>query len=98
MSNLIQATPDELRANGRQFVSHSESIDGIVKQLDSLTQQMQEMWKGSSSEAFVAEYTELQPTMLKFIELIHDVGIQVGSVADALEKADQDIASQIKVN
>jgi WXG100 family type VII secretion target len=96
MAGLISATPDELRGCGQQFIGNSGDISQIVSQLDNLKNHLQDIWKGSSSEAFATQYEEMRPTMTKFIELVEDVGRQVNSVADALERADQDIASQIR--
>lgn len=97
MADLIQATPDQLRTTGTQFVTHGGDIDTILKQLDTLKDQMIEMWKGASSEAFVNEYEELRPSFTNFVKLIDGVGQQIQSVANALEQADSDIAGQIRV-
>lgn len=95
MSNLIQVTPDELRAKGSSFISSSERIKVIVKNLDSLKNEMMEIWKGSASSAFMNQYSDLRPSMDKFTQLINDIGRQIQDVANTVEQTDRDIANQI---
>lgn len=95
MSNLIQVTPDELRAKGSSFISNSERIGEIVKNLDSLRNEMMEIWKGSASSAFMNQYTDLRPSMDKFTQLVNDIGRQIQDVANTVEQTDRDIANQI---
>lgn len=95
MSNLIQVTPDELRAKGASFISNSERIGEIVKNLDSLRNEMMEIWKGSASSAFMNQYTDLRPSMDKFTQLVNDIGRQIQDVANTVEQTDRDIANQI---
>lgn len=96
MSNLIQVTPEQLRENGTSFMQYSEEVGSVVENTQSLTNQMAELWKGAASDEFIAQYNELKPKMDQFTQLLHDIGVQVQKVGDALENADQEVAKGIR--
>ena len=95
MSKQISVSPEELRTRGGKFISGGQQIDSVLKSLNKEAAALQSIWKGEAQAKFNAKYQELSPKMKEFAELVGSIGKQLKSVADAMEKSDQDIARQI---
>lgn len=95
MANQISVSPAELRTRGTKFISGGQQIESVIKALNSEANALQSIWKGDAQAKFDAKYKELSPKMKEFTELVDSIGKQLKSVADAMEKSDQDIARQI---
>ena len=92
---VIQVSPAELKSQGQKIESYSDQIGTITKQMDTLLQQVQAEWQGSSSNAFMRQYDDLKPQMTKFVQVVHDIGNQAINIASTLEQTDADIAKKI---
>ena len=95
MANQISVSPAELRQRGGKFISGGQQIENVIKSLNNEANALQTVWKGEAQAKFDAKYKELSPKMKEFIALVDSIGKQLKSVADAMEKSDQDIARQI---
>ncbi|MCG3056475.1 WXG100 family type VII secretion target, partial [Escherichia coli] len=64
--------------------------------LDMMRNQLQDMWEGSSSQAFIAQYEELKPSFVEMSNLLNKIAKQLDDSANVLEDTDNQIASQIR--
>lgn len=60
MANQIRITPDQMRERANQYRAEADTVNGVIKKMDSLLQQLQSEWEGAASESYAARYQELK--------------------------------------
>ena len=96
MANQIRITPDQMRQRANQYRTEADTVNGVIKKMDSLLQQLQSEWEGSASESYATRYAELTPGFQKAEELIREIAQSLDSTARIVEETDSDIANQFK--
>ena len=96
MANQIRMTPDTMRTRAGDYGKEAEVLNGVIKKMDTLLQQLQSEWEGSASESYAQKYAELKPGFLKAEQLIRDIQTALNKTAEIVEKTDSDIASQFR--
>lgn len=96
MSGIIRVTPAELDAMASRYNHESGEVASQIGRLDGMIGELQSMWEGSSSAAFAEQYERLKPHFNEMRELLSEVGIQLSRAGQALQDADQQVASQIR--
>ncbi len=96
MSGIIRVTPAELDAMASRYKHESGEVASQIGRLDGMISELQSMWEGSSSKAFADQYDRLKPSITEMRELLNEVGLQLSRAGQALQDADQQIASQIR--
>ncbi|AKP75351.1 MULTISPECIES: WXG100 family type VII secretion target [Priestia] len=96
MSGIIRVTPAELRDMSGRYTNESGQVQELVSRLDTMKNQLQDMWEGASSEAFAAQYEELKPSFVEMSNLLTKIAKQLDDSANVLEDTDNQIASQIR--
>ena len=55
-------------------------------------------WEGAASRQYADQYEQLKSSvMANFVTMLEDLSAQLNSIVEAMEAADQDIASKIKM-
>jgi WXG100 family type VII secretion target len=96
MSGVIRLTPEELRGVARQYNTESSNVTELISRLDQMSNMLQGIWEGASSEAFIQQYHELRPSFEKMAVLLNEIAQQLHNSATILEETDQQIAGQIR--
>lgn len=96
MANQIRITPDQMRERANQYRNEAEIVNGVIRKMDSLLQQLQGEWEGSASESYAARYQELKPGFQKAEVLIREIAQALDSTARVVEETDANIASQFR--
>ncbi|MTH53962.1 WXG100 family type VII secretion target [Bacillus mangrovi] len=96
MSQLIKVTPEELYTKANDYKAESENVHQQIGRLNTKMQELQELWKGSASDAFATQWEELRPSVQKMEVMLAEVSEQLTKTGQALQQADQDIAGQIR--
>jgi len=96
MSGVIRLTPEELRGVAKQYGNESSNVSELIARLDNMAAHLQDIWEGTSSEAFNQQYVELRPSFEKMATLLSEVSQQLHTSATILEDTDHQIASQIR--
>ncbi|MCY9019981.1 WXG100 family type VII secretion target [Priestia aryabhattai] len=96
MSGIIRVTPAELRDMAGRYNNEGGQVQELVSRLDTMKNQLQDMWEGASSEAFAAQYEELKPSFVEMSNLLTKIAKQLDDSANVLEDTDNQIASQIR--
>lgn len=96
MSGIIRVTPAELETVASRYHREAEEVGAQVGRLDVMLNDLKSMWEGASSNAFAGQYDELRPSFLEMQNLLTEVGTQLSRAGQALQDADQQIASQIR--
>lgn len=99
MSKDIQFSPSYGRETAAKIGNRKNDIANQVTQLERLIKNdLCQRWKGQASEKYLVEFTSLkQQVMDKFITMLGELQAQLVSVSNAIEQADNDIASKIKM-
>lgn len=96
MSGIIRVTPEELINMANKYGNERDNLQHLIGNLDKMKEDLKGMWQGSSSTAFQEQYEQLKPSFDKMKDLLEQIRKQLDSVATELERADNDIARQIR--
>jgi WXG100 family type VII secretion target len=96
MSGQIRLTPAELEEMASRYSNESSQVEDLVGRLDTMKGQLEGMWDGAASEAFIAQYEELKPSFVKMSTLLADISKQLEDSAHVLQQTDQQIAGRIR--
>ncbi|MCD7804392.1 MAG: WXG100 family type VII secretion target [Oscillospiraceae bacterium] len=96
MANQIRITPDQMRTRAGEYRTEADTVNGVISKMDSLLEQLQSEWEGSSSESYAARYQELKPGFMSAEELIREIAAALEATATILEETDSSIASQFR--
>ena len=96
MANQIRITPDQMRQRANDYRREADTVNGVIKKMDTLLQQLQNEWEGSASESYATRYGELKPGFMKAEELIREIATALDSTANIVEQTDSEIANQFK--
>lgn len=93
----IRMTPESARVKAGEISNCREEVDTTIRRLENIiTVQLREEWEGAAQRSFEEQFLELKNTVMKeFSTLLENISVQLKSVADAVEQADNDIARQI---
>ena len=96
MSNQIRVTPDQMRAQAKQYVIEADKVNGTIGRLDSLLKELQSTWEGDASVAFANRFAELRPGFVKAEELIREISAALNATANTIEQTDEEIAKKYR--
>lgn len=96
MAGRIKLTPDDLRTSAVKYADGSREIAEILKTLKTEQGVISENWEGDAFASFDEQFTELEPKIEQFSELLQSINEQLISVANIIEETDAEIASKIR--
>lgn len=96
MANQIRITPEQMRQRAIDYRREADTVNGVIKKMDTLLQQLQGEWEGSASESYAVRYKELKPGFMRAEELIREIATALDSTAKIVEQTDSEIANQFK--
>ncbi|MED4129431.1 WXG100 family type VII secretion target [Shouchella miscanthi] len=96
VDELIRVTPEELYQKAEDYNRSSGEVHDLISRLDGFRDQLQGMWDGQASEAFVQQYDELKPSFVRMGDLLGEVSEQLRNSGRTLEETDQQIAGNIR--
>ncbi len=96
MANQIRITPDQMRQRANQYRGEADAVNGVIRNMDTLLQNLQSEWEGAASESYAVRYEELKPGFMKAEELIREIATALDTTAKIIEETDADIASQFR--
>lgn len=94
----IRITPEELREGASFLEQRLESINNEVNQLDQRINQVAGNWEGAAKSSFLDTYqSKMSPVLRQSLpECIQGICSQLRASADAIESADEGVASSIR--
>jgi len=96
MADQISLSPEQMRQRANQYKTQSEVVESVIKEMDTLLNQLQSEWKGQSSEAYAARFQELRPSFVNAQTLIMEISTALNSTANIMANTDTEIASQFR--
>lgn len=97
MASIIRITPEEVRSSAQRIKQKSSEakifLDTVQKEINSL----ESIWEGKAAQAYVEQFVSLRKELeTKLNQCLADLEKSLTSVANALEQADKDVASQLR--
>ncbi len=93
----IKMTPQELRDSAQFLNGKKEDIVNAVREIKNRVDSTTAEWEGSAQSSFVESFNEMLPMLTEsFPETIEGIANMLSGAADALEKADEEIAKAFK--
>ncbi len=93
---IIQVTPELLRGKANDVRNYRGQHDDTMVKLGNLIRSLNEIWKGSAQDAFVAKYESMQTTFRNFSELLEDYAKLMDMTANGMEEKDQSLKTTIE--
>ena len=97
MSNQIRITPDQMRERAGNYRTEADTVNAVIRKMDTLLQQLQSEWEGAASRSYATRYQELKPSFTKAEELIREIAASLDSTAKIVEDTDSNIAKQFNI-
>lgn len=92
----ISVTPDELRDKADEFRTNMEEQTDIIKDSKSLLDELvDDGFEGSTSDAFIAKFDELEPDLIAAAELLGEIADALDQAADNFEDLDEEMAGSL---
>lgn len=96
MADRILMTPEELRSAKDDLYNKAEEIKSLLESTKNKVDEVDAGWEGAADNAFMETFNDLYSQMNpQFPETIQGIGDMLQGAADALESADEDIASSL---
>lgn len=96
MANQIRITPDTMRVRATAYRNEADTVDEVIRKMDSLLSQLMDEFEGDASAAFNERYTELKPEFVKARELIQEIAAALDATAKVYEETDGKIAGLMR--
>lgn len=92
----ISVTPDELRDKADEFRTNMDEQLDIIKDSKSLLDELvDDGFEGSTSDAFIAKFDELEPDLTAAAELLGEIAEALDQAADNFEDLDEEMAGSL---
>lgn len=95
----IKFSPDEVRGIADEIVRSKEDVSAEVERLRGvIIDDLCANWDGAASDKYAEEFTNLKSEVMdKFVTMLEELDQQLRSIVEAMEQADDDIASKISM-
>lgn len=93
---VIQVTPELLQAKATEVRGLKSNHDDTMAKLSTLVHSLNEHFKGSAHDAFVAKFDSMQPQFKNFSEMLEGYAKLMDNSARELQEADQRAKGQVQ--
>lgn len=85
---MIKMEFNEIRQNAVIYKEAEQSIDEMLTRLERVQVNLEGAWKGKAMEAFAIQFSELQPRVKEFSQLMGNIEKQLLKIAQTVEDVD----------
>lgn len=93
MANRIMISPEQLKQRAREYGNSSNQINQILKNLQTLQDNLRAEWEGEAFKGFDEQFLQLKPKVQQFAELMLKINQQLDKTADIMVENDQKLKS-----
>ena len=94
----IKFSPEEVQGISGRIVRSKESVEQEVATLQGTIDELCEGWDGAASDKYRSEFADLKTQVMdKFVVMLDELHQQLDSISEAMQQADNDIASKISM-
>lgn len=91
----IKINPDEMRGIATQFGKKFEAMDGLINDMEGLTQQLVAGWEGSASKGYQNRFDTIKTNFrTQMLPLVDEIVQNLNTVADEMEAFDNEIGAK----
>ncbi|QQK77601.1 WXG100 family type VII secretion target [Salicibibacter cibarius] len=96
MSGNIRVTPEELFSKAGQFDTASGEVMELIGKLDGYISELEGMWEGEASVAFLEQYERLKPSFMNMSDLLNQISQQLNNTGETMQSTDSQIAGSFR--
>ncbi len=89
----LHADTGSMNTRGRETVSNSELFENEIGSLNNNIAELMTIWRGLSANEFKDSYLEQHENLERFRELLNELGENISSAANILNKTEEDNAA-----
>lgn len=93
---IIQITPEVLTSKAAEVRSLKATHDDTMAKLKTLVHSLNETWKGTAQDAFVAKFESMQGSFTSFSEMLEGYAKLMDVAAREMENTDNTIRNTIQ--
>ena len=94
----IKFSPEEVQGISGRIVRSKESVEQEVATLQGTIDELCEGGDGAASDKYRSEFADLKAQVMdKFVVMLDELHQQLDSISEAMQQADNDIASKISM-
>jgi WXG100 family type VII secretion target len=93
--DTINVPIDQVRRVALEFKAASGDSLDTVQRLHRAVQSLEGQWDGYAQQRFFQEYRQWELMMRQFAQLLDNVGVQLGAIADDFAEADRQAARKL---
>jgi len=98
MAGQIRMTPEELQTKAKRYGEGSQRIEEIRNDLSNLQNELRSEWEGRAFERFDEQFTQLNPKVVEFSELLQQIQDQLTKTAEAVAQQDEELSRNFGLN
>lgn len=92
---LLEMRPEDMRSRAASLAAIGEEDQEIMRQMRVMVMGLEEMWKGTAQEAFVASFLNAGAQMTELTEMIQNLAALMVQAAAEAENEDAALQSMI---
>lgn len=85
----IRISPEQVRELGFRFHSAGDQTQEVVDGLRGYVGAVSDDWAGLTKERFFQDFQQWQGAMRDFVEMLHEIGRELDTIARRFEEVDQ---------
>lgn len=92
---LIEMRPEDLRSRAASLAAIGEEDQEIMRQIRVIVMSLEELWKGSAQEAFIANFLNAGAQMTDLANIIQSLAVLMQQAAQEAEEEDAALQNMI---
>lgn len=92
---LIEMRPEDLRSRASSLAAIGEEDQEIMRQIRVIVMSLEELWKGSAQEAFIANFLNAGAQMTDLANIIQSLAVLMQQAAQEAEEEDAALQNMI---
>lgn len=92
---LLEMRPEDMRSRAASLAAIGEEDQEIMRQMRVMVMSLEELWKGTAQEAFVASFLNAGAQMTELTEMIQNLAALMVQAAAEAENEDAALQSMI---
>jgi WXG100 family type VII secretion target len=92
MSGQIRMTPEQLKQRAKMYVTGSEKIDEVLRDLTNVQRDLAAEWEGQAFGKFDEQFNQLVPKVQNFSNLLREINTQLENTAEAVRLHDEQLS------
>lgn len=89
MAGSIAVTPEQLKSQARVYQQAATQIEGTIRKVNLMNQQITQEWKGQAFQAYLSQYNQLEGNVKQMTRLFESIHGQLNSYANTVAERDR---------